>query len=135
MTFQKGNKLSFGLENSGAKPAYATKELLEEAIHGYFESSWNKSKSRQKPTISGMAYHLGFISRQSMYDYEKKGAEFSYTIKRARLFIEQCFESQLFEYSWAGASFWLKNHDWKDETTQNQIQTVNKVEIEEKKRE
>jgi len=67
------------------------------------------------PTITGLAYHLGFESRQSFYDYEDK-PEFSYTIKRARLFIEKEYEKLLSGGQCTGAIFALKNFGWKDKT-------------------
>lgn len=64
-------------------------------------------------TISGLAYYLGFESRQSFYDYEKR-EEFSYTIKRARLFIESQYEERLAQRHCTGAIFALKNLGWDD---------------------
>jgi len=66
-----------------------------------------------KKTITGLAYHLGFESRQSFYDYEEK-TEFTYTIKRARLRIEMIYEERLQEQTCTGSIFALKNMGWKD---------------------
>ena len=67
-------------------------------------------------SIAGLAYFLGFESRQSFYDYEKNGM-FSYIMKRARLFIEKEYEL-LLQTSTNSASiiFALKNMGWKDRT-------------------
>lgn len=67
----------------------------------------------EQPTITGLAIYLGFESRQSVYDYEKTG-EFSYTIKRARLFIENAYEKELLGKGVTGAIFALKNFGWTD---------------------
>ena len=67
------------------------------------------------PTITGLALFLGFNSRQSMLDYEKK-EEFSCTIKNARLRIEHEYEKQLHLDKCTGAIFALKNFGWKDKT-------------------
>lgn len=80
---------------------------LENAIEAYFDSV-------DSPTITGLAYELGFESRQSIYDYEKKGDQFSYTIKRARLRIEIYYEELLATKSVTGAIFALKNFGWAD---------------------
>ena len=64
-------------------------------------------------TITGLALHLGFESRQSFYDYEKK-EEFSYIVKRARMFIENEYEAQLQKGNTVGAIFALKNMGWAD---------------------
>jgi len=65
------------------------------------------------PTITGLALYLGFESRQSFYDYEKR-ERFSYTIKRARTFIERVYEQLLQIGNPAGAIFALKNFGWTD---------------------
>ena len=66
-------------------------------------------------SITGLALHLGFVSRQSMYDYELKD-EFTYTIKKARTFIEREYEEALMYGNTTGAIFALKNMGWKDRT-------------------
>lgn len=92
---------------AGRPPIYETPEDLQAAIDEYI------STNIDKPTISGLCYNLGFESRQSFYDYEtKKG--FSYTIKKARLFIEQEYEKKLSGNNVAGPIFALKNLGWKD---------------------
>ena len=86
---------------------YKNTDELQEAIDRYFET-------HEKYTISGLAYHLGFESRQSFYDYEKRD-NFSYTIKRARLRIEIYYESLLGKAGGAGGPiFALKNLGWSD---------------------
>lgn len=88
---------------------YESAEELQAKIDEYF------TRPDKKPTISGLAYHLGFESRQSFYDYEQKEG-FAYTIKRARLRIENEYEDRLNEGAGAGAIFALKNLGWKDQT-------------------
>jgi hypothetical protein len=67
--------------------------------------------------MTGLALALGFCSRQSLYDYEGKDA-FSYTIKVARLRIENSYEEHLFTKSCTGAIFGLKNLGWSDKYEQ-----------------
>lgn len=69
------------------------------------------------PTISGLALHLGFVNRQSMYDYENRG-EFSDTIKTARLRCENWVEIAGLEGNTppAMAIFALKNYGWTDKS-------------------
>jgi hypothetical protein len=64
-------------------------------------------------TFAGMAAHLGFASRQSFYDYEKR-PDFSYSVKRARLLVEAEYEKKLSSTAPTGAIFALKNHGWND---------------------
>lgn len=113
-------------DNKGGRPpVFNNAEELQSKIDEYFQSGLKtrtvligKAPNQEKveievPTISGLAYFLGFASRQSFYDYEKQEG-FSYTIKRARLFIETEYEEQLQHGNTTGAIFALKNMGWKD---------------------
>lgn len=77
----------------------------------YTERIWTREP--EDATITGLALYLGFESRQSVYDYEKNG-EFSYTIKRARLHVENTYEKALLSKYATGAIFALKNFGWSD---------------------
>jgi len=111
----------------GRPAVFTTKEELEAKIHEYFNGGckkrtiivgageFKKTVEIPIPTLTGLAYFLGFASRQSLYDYEND-ASFSYTIKRARLYIEIEYEEQLQVGNVAGAIFALKNFGWKDKT-------------------
>lgn len=92
---------------AGRPPKYNNAEDMQQAISDFFKQETGKI------TISGLAYHLGFESRQSFYDYESI-SEFSYTIKRARLFIENEYEKLLISNNTTGAIFALKNFGWTD---------------------
>ena len=93
---------------AGRPPKYETSDQLQEAIDSYWESL-----GENKPTITGLALHLGFESRQSFYKYEQDG-EFCYTIKAARLKVESIYESNLHGGAAAGSIFALKNFGWSD---------------------
>lgn len=93
----------------GVPPFYETPAQLQEAIERYFNDENNKPF-----TITGVAFELGFESRQSFYDYEKK-PEFAYIIKRARLVVENAYELNLQKGKPVGAIFALKNMGWKDQ--------------------
>jgi hypothetical protein len=109
----------------GRPPMFKTPEELQDLIDDYFEKGVTTKKvvigkapknytiEVEVPTITGLTHYLGFESRQSFYTYEKK-EEFSYTIKRARLFIEKHYEEMLQTGNTTGAIFALKNFDWKD---------------------
>jgi hypothetical protein len=92
----------------GRPRIYNTSEELEAEVEKYFEIT-----EQSDVTITGLALHLGFESRQSIYDYEKNG-EFSYIIKRAKLRVELAYEWRLNSNSCTGAIFALKNMGWKD---------------------
>jgi len=98
------------MSNMGRPPIYENAEELQKEIEKYIKSL----KKRDKPTISGLCFFLGFASRQSFYDLEKKNDNFSYTIKRAKLFIQQHYERQLNYNGCTGAIFALKNFGWSD---------------------
>jgi hypothetical protein len=110
---------------AGRPPIFETVDDLDNAIHKYFNEGVKirkvvvgKAPNQQVieievPTITGLCYYIGFESRQSFYDYELR-PEFSYTVKRARLFIEQEYEEQLITGNTVGAIFALKNMGWKD---------------------
>ena len=76
---------------AGQPPIYESPEDLQDKVNEYMESL---KVSKDPATITGLALHLGFCSRQSFYDYEKM-PEFSYTIKKARLTIESKYEIAL----------------------------------------
>ena len=112
------------IENKGGRPPfYENSEQLQSKIKEYldncpdFQELFTKDGTKYivpQFTVSGLAYHLGFASRQSFYDYEER-EEFSYTIKRARLFIEKEYEKAL-KTGNAGVIFALKNFGWVDKT-------------------
>lgn len=113
----------------GRPRIFETDDELQAAIDDYFNGGLKirkvivgKPPNQQVievpvPTITGLAYYLGFESRQSFYDYEER-AEFSYTVKRARLFIEVEYEEQLQHGNTVGAIFALKNMGWRDKVEQ-----------------
>lgn len=110
----------------GRPPHFKTAQDLKDAIDKYFKDCPDKKNVVLKDsdgstylekvpayTITGLAYNLGFASRQSFYDYEGE-EEFSYIIKRARLFIEKEYEMRLQDGQCTGSIFWLKNSGWSD---------------------
>ena len=103
-----GNK--FALGNSGGRPAhYATPNELRECIISY--EQWC-TENGEKKTVTGLCLYLGFSSRSSLDDYEKRSDEFSYVVKRARLLIENSYELSATTFD----MFALKNMGWKDKT-------------------
>lgn len=105
----------------GRPPQFKSPDELEEKINLYINTPPTKTHTTKDGdefevpsiTITGLCWYLGFESRQSFYDYEKK-PEFTYIIKRARLFIENDYEVQLKAAQCTGAIFALKNMGWSD---------------------
>lgn len=90
-----------------ARPAtYDNPEQMQTEVDKYFEAEGKK-------TMTGLALALGFDSRQSLYDYQKRD-EFSYIINKALLRIECQYEENLSGNNVAGSIFVLKNMGWKD---------------------
>jgi len=94
-------------KNKGGRPSqFDDPEVMQEKIDEYFEKA-------EVPSMSGLSRHLGFNSRQSLYNYENQ-EKFLDTVKKARLRVEEYFETQLIKSGGAGAIFWLKNFGWHD---------------------
>lgn len=119
--------------NKGGRPRkWNNAKKLEEAIEEYFKSCEGTPvygedgellvykgvviyKDRKPPTISGLAYWLGFQSTQSLFDYQKE-EKFSAIITRAKLRIESYLEERLMDRDGQrGAEFNLRcNFKWND---------------------
>ena len=98
------------MEN-GRPPIIATPEEFEEKAEAYFAEVRDR---KEFPTVTGLAFALGFADRRSFYDYEKREG-FSHIVKRARLLVENGYERQLQTGAKAtGAIFALKNMGWSD---------------------
>lgn len=128
----------------GRPPVFESKEELEKKIEEFFKSCegsvledetgkpvldkyGNVIKIDERPeTVTGLALALGFKSRQSLIDYQGK-AEFSDTIKRAKLRCEKYAEERLYDRDGnGGARFSLQvNFGWKDKPVESEaMQTV-----------
>jgi hypothetical protein len=116
--------------NGGRPPLFDNPDKLMEMIDEYFvyirgqktskvdeQGNVNETWDRlpEPATITGLALYLGFCSKQSLYDYGEK-VEFTYPIKKARLYIENKYEQNLHGNSPTGSIFALKNMGWKDKT-------------------
>lgn len=107
----EGAPLDEWREKGGRPRLCATPEEMERLIDGYRRLCVDEKRPM---TMSGMALHLGFASRQSMYDY-RKVAGFSYVVRQAMLMIEEQAEGRLYEnQNNAGPIFILKNMRWYD---------------------
>jgi hypothetical protein len=134
----KGNLFALG-NTGGQEPKYDDPQEMMKKIAEYldYEDSLKRPDTYSKAgkgvyTIEGCALWLGFASRQSMYDYEKKSKEFSYIVNRFKLFLTHWNAQKLY---WAGtmpgAKFWLTNWGgYTEETTQNQNVVTTELKIE-----
>lgn len=97
----------------GQPPFYSSPEDMQGKIEEYFLIC-DDPDNKTLYTITGLALYLGFESRQSLYDYEKKSG-FSYPIKKAKLKIENQVECESrTRANPSGQIFSLKNFGWKD---------------------
>jgi len=111
---------------TGRPLKYANKEELDFAITTYFGICEGND---EVPTMAGLAYHLGFLSRSSLFDYKERD-EFSASIKRARLYIESKWESASLKGG-GGVVFWMKNNaGYTDKSEQEVTQTVKNLTVE-----
>lgn len=110
----KENKYALG-NLGGRPPHYETPEELDKKVNEYLLHCIEKE---EKPTITGMTLFVGFSSRASWDDYQKRDG-FSYIVKRAKLTVENSYEQ-------SGGTidiFALKNMGWKDRTEIDQTNT------------
>lgn len=107
---------------------FETPEAMQEAADAYLEEC---RLTKERPGIAKLCYMLGFESRQSFYDYEQN-PEFTYTVKRLRLWIESGYEAALNGNNPTGAIFALKNMGWKDkvETEHSGEMTLKQIQFE-----
>lgn len=118
MAAPKGNKYGLANYKAGQPPKYETPEELEKTAIEYFDMC-TTSTGICKPTMSGLVFHLGYKSRQSLLDQKERSEAFSDLITRLRLFVESCYEANLHGFNYAGSIFALKNMNpeaWKDKT-------------------
>jgi len=94
---------------------FRSKAPLVELIESYFKKALSNSKLKTKqhdpPTITGLALHLGFKSKEEFDRYEIKGV-FGALITQARFRIMAYYESRLHYPAPAGAIFALKSMGW-----------------------
>lgn len=92
-------------------PLYTTSENLQIAVDKYIAECKSENKF---PNVADLAYSLGYASRQSIYDLQENPI-FSYTIKRAILFIESATVNRCLTVTTpTGSIFVLKNMGWHD---------------------
>ena len=74
------------------------------------------------PTVTGLAYHLGFKSRRDLLKYAVKRKDYNEAIIKARMRVERYMEERLFDREGAnGAKFALLNNfeGWDAEQKRN----------------
>lgn len=95
------------VSGAGRPLKFKSPEELEKKCKEYFEVT-----HASQVTITGLALHLD-TCRQTLMDYQGK-PEYSDTIKKAKLAVENAYELSLRESGRTGDIFALKNFGWKD---------------------
>ena len=117
----------------GRPPKYNNPEDLQKAVDDFFDNPpkrkiyTNDGSSHEINviTITGLAIALGFLDRQSLYDYEVKD-KFTCIIKKARLRVENDWEMDLkTKTQVTGAIFALKQYGWRDKTQEEEQEDIN----------
>lgn len=93
----------------GRPPIYNTIEEMLPALEAWAQTI----EDGERPTVTGLALALNFADKSTLYDYAQK-PEFSYSIKKALLIVENGYENALRGEAAAGPIFALKNFNWKD---------------------
>ena len=96
---------------AGRPRKFETPEQFDEAVDEYVAE---RRVAERRMTWTGLALHLGICSRASIDEYAKYEG-FSYSVKRAKLLIENAYEESLGgDGSPAATIFALKNFGWSD---------------------
>lgn len=98
---------------------YDDHAVFDVTVDDYFA---HVEASDKRPTMAGLSYYLGFDDRDTFTAYAEYGDEFSRTVKRAKLRIEDDRWQSLIDKAafTPGLIFDLKNnHGWKDKTEQD----------------
>ena len=100
------------MSKTGRPMKFKSNKELQQKIDQYFQEC---DRNGRPYTITGLALALE-TTRQTLLDYEKKYTEFSDTVKRAKLRIENYAEEQLFvNKNTAGIIFnMVNNFGWKN---------------------
>jgi hypothetical protein len=94
---------------AGRPRKYQHPQDMQDAIDSFF------ALNPVYPTMTGLALHLGFCDRRSLYDLQEYEEEFSYITRAAISRIEAIHEQRLFGDKPQGSIFWLKNRGWTEQ--------------------
>jgi hypothetical protein len=129
--FLPNNLFCLGGFNGGRPPMYDNPEEMFKKIGEYlqYEDDQKDKVGKGVYTLSGCALFLGFASRESMYEYEKKSSGFTYAINKFRLFMTHWNEQKLYwGGTYMGSQFWLRNHGgYSEDVNQNLKHTITEV--------
>lgn len=95
--------------NLGRPRLFKTPEDMIVMAQEYFDNT-----PKEEITITGVALALG-TTRETLMDYQKRD-DFSDTVKRIKLVVENQYEISLRKHGRSGDIFGLKNFGWVDKS-------------------
>jgi len=99
----------------GRPRLYEDPQAFSDATDAYFEKAEADGKL---PTKAGLCLFLGFVDKESFNTYDTYGGDFSRTVKKANMRIEDDRHQRLANPACTGIIFDLKaNHGWQDKQT------------------
>lgn len=127
------------MDGPGRPRLYDDPESFAQKADDYFAFVEEAGK---RPTVSGLSYYMGFEDRDGFSNYASYGPDYSRTVKRAKLRMEDDRTQALIDKGTftPGQIFDLKNNfGWKDKTEQElsgpdggpvQVQKIERVIVE-----
>lgn len=100
----------------GRPRLYTDPELFSDKVDAYFADCEERER---KPTLAGLCLSMGFCDKDSFVNYQTYGPDFSRTVTRAKLMMEDDRHQLLLSKDkfTPGVAFDLKNnHGWKDKS-------------------
>jgi hypothetical protein len=85
-----------------------------DAIQAKIDAYFSAADDNHPVGFAGLAYALGYASRQSVYEVATSERPISLPVKRALLYIEADYERTLRGGQPTGSIFALKNRGWRD---------------------
>ena len=104
----------------GRPRLYKTPEDFDEKVEAYQDYC---KETGEPVTWTGLALFMGFAARACIDEYANYEG-FSYSVKRAKTFVEWHYEMRLCGDKPTGAIFALKNFGWQDKSEVTQELTV-----------
>lgn len=110
---KRTNKQNADKNPVGRPRLFNNPEEMDELINNYILMC-QKARPPVPLTLTGMILSLGLSSRESFDHYQTYGEQFSDSVKRGKLFIENGYEIRLHGTTATGSIFALKNFGWRD---------------------
>lgn len=101
----------------GRPRIFKSPEDFDNLVDSYV-SMCKGAEPKEPITLTGLCLALGFCSKGTLFEYQNY-PEFSESVKRARLLVENEYEKRLGANNPTGSIFALKNMEWSDKLDLN----------------